>query len=259
MVMKSKLNDIGYKCVFFILFWITLYFVWNFNRQSLGTAPAEVICFLKKHIVAKEPILGTNLLMHVLYSLSRFFIGLSLAALIGFSLGISSGTCNSINRFLSPGTDVFRYVPPIAWVPLSMILFKDKGPVFIVFLGAFFPIYLSVVKGCTLANQNLLKLAHIAGASHLQKIKMIVIPSSIPFLMHGIKVSIGIGWMCIIAAEMTSFSSKGIGFFTITMYQIGKIDAMFAGMASIGITGFILNSCLHLIKISHYEKGIINA
>ena len=128
----------------------------------------------------------------------------------------------------------------MAWVPLFFLAFGVfLGPVLTIFIGAFFPILSNVVFGVKSVDKNLIDASKTFGASKLQTFSKVIFPSTIPHMMTGISVGLGIGWMCIVSAEMIGAKGGGLGFIIQSCYNLGLYDFMFAGMVMIGILGIL--------------------
>ncbi|AGK60387.1 ABC-type nitrate/sulfonate/bicarbonate transport system, permease component [Archaeoglobus sulfaticallidus PM70-1] len=207
---------------------------------------------LKKFIfllIYPEPVLGKNLIEHSAFSLMRVIAGSSIAFMIAIPLGIVMGWNRGIDEFLSTFTEIFRPIPPLAWIPLSYILFASfsnpvqTAQIFIVFVGAFFPCLLSVREFARSTDRNLIEMAKAFNASDSEILKKIVIPSSIPGMLSGIRIGLGVGWMTIVAAEMLATSGSGLGYFIMVMYEVGgRTEEILSGMLAIGIIGYLMST-----------------
>jgi NitT/TauT family transport system permease protein len=199
-------------------------------------------------LLTPEPVLGKNLLQHSISSLIRVVSGSTVAFIIAVPLGILMGWRASIDTFLSTVVEVFRPIPPLAWIPLAYILFAgftnpvQLAQIFLVFLGAFFPCLLSTREFARATDRNLIEMARAFGAGDASILREIVIPSSIPGILSGIRIGLGIGWMTIVAAEMLATSGSGVGYFVMVMYEVGgRLEEIISGMAMIGLIGYLMN------------------
>lgn len=230
----------------FLLLWQVyagyLHGTWLFHRETpVGYAdyipyPGDVIAAFLGSFVHPDPASGLLMSSHIIASLKRilfgFVISLVLAVPIGLLMGRSSGAA-AVGR---PIVELFRPIPPLAWIPLFMVMFGLVwGPIGIVFLGIFFPILLNVIFGARSVEPVIVDAARTLGASRGDIFLKVVLPSTLPYLMTGIKVGLGIGWMCIVAAEMLGAVGGGVGYYIFAMATIGKYDLMFGGMLVIGL------------------------
>ncbi|MHC1624761.1 MAG: ABC transporter permease, partial [Methermicoccaceae archaeon] len=121
--------------------------------------------------------------------------------------------------------------------------------IFVVFIGAFFPILLNTIHGVKGVEPILLEVAQTFGARKRDQILKVVIPASSPSIMTGIRIGLGVGWECVVAAEMIGGTSSGVGLFIWDMYSIGGSAAeIVCGMITIGLVGYLMNEILLLIQ-----------
>ncbi|WP_202318826.1 ABC transporter permease [Archaeoglobus neptunius] len=206
---------------------------------------AETFFYLLIH---PEPVLGKTLIEHAFASLLRVVLASSIAFSIAVPLGIITGWNRNAGELLIPAIEALRPIPPLAWIPLAYIIFSpfpntvQVAQIFIVFVGAFFPCLISVLDYARNTPEELLEMAKAFGADNRLILREIVIPHSLQGIMTGIRIGMGVGWMSIIAAEMIATSGEGLGYFILIMYQVGGRTAeIVAGMAMIGIIGYLMN------------------
>jgi NitT/TauT family transport system permease protein len=235
-----------------ILAILTLILLWHFVALSGELpSPQEVTGKFCSILLTPEPVLGKNLLQHSLSSLLRVLSGSFIAFILAIPLGIVMGWKMSLDRYFSTMIEVFRPIPPLAWIPLAYILFStfsntvQLAQIFIVFLGAFFPCLLSTREFARAADKNLIEMAIAFGAKDSYILKEIVIPSSIPGILSGIRIGLGVGWMTIVAAEMLATSGSGLGYFIMVMYEVGgRMEEIISGIAMIGLIGYLMNEAV---------------
>jgi len=230
--------------IFFLGVWHLIAFT---GFLSLPT-PVEVARVFLSLIIEGEPIIGRTLGEHAVASLSRVVEGSVIAFALAVPLGILMGWFSYVEHFAESIIEIIRPIPPLAWIPLSYIIFSSyRDPVhaaqiFIVFLGAFFPALISTVSGAKGVDVRLVDVARTLGAKDVDILRKIVIPSSIPAIITGIRIGLGVGWMCIVAAEMIGGSGTGLGYFIMTMYYVGgRAPEIIAGMLMIGLIGYVMN------------------
>ncbi|MBO8183096.1 MAG: ABC transporter permease [Archaeoglobus sp.] len=202
-----------------------------------------------------EPVLGKNLIQHSISSLIRVISGSFIAFFLAIPLGILMGWRLSVDAYFSTMIEVFRPIPPLAWIPLAYIIFAgfsnstQLAQIFIVFLGAFFPCLLSTREFARATDKNLIEMAKAFRASDASILKEVVIPSSIPGIISGVRIGLGIGWMTIVAAEMLATSGSGLGYFIMVMYEVGgRVEEIISGMAMIGLIGYLMNEVVILAE-----------
>ena len=217
--------------------------------------PHDVLLKFLEISIKPEPILGKTLIQHAIASISRVLIASSLAFSIAIPLGILCGWFEVVRDVTIPIIEVLRPIPPIAWIPLAYILFAPLpntvsiSQLFIVFIGSFFPCFVSVFDYARNTPKDLIEMARVFGADDLEILRHVVIPHSIQGIVTGMRIGIGVGWMCIIAAEMLATSGSGLGYFIMVMYEVGgRVSEIICGIAMIGIIGYVMNFLLLKIE-----------
>jgi NitT/TauT family transport system permease protein len=165
-------------------------------------------------------------------------LGFLLAVAIAVPLGLLIGFSSYTNALARPTVELLRPIPPIAWVPFLLIAFGFfYGPIITIFIGVFFPILSNVIFGVYSVDPLIIDAARTQGANKWQVFSKVIFPSSIPYLMTGIKIGLGVGWMCIVAAEFIAAEGGGVGAIIVGGQVIGRSDIMFAGMVTIAFLG----------------------
>lgn len=196
-------------------------------------------------------ILGSgSLAENAMVSLYRVIVGFLIGALAAIPLGILMGRIQFINEFFDPLIQIFRPIPPIAWIPLALAWFKIgfTSIVFIIFIGAFFPILLNTIDGVKRVNRTWIETAYIFGAREIQTLYKVVVPAAAPTIWTGLRVGFGIAWMSVVAAEMLPGTTSGLGYLIIYAYNFGQIQVIIAGMVVIGIIGLVIDSLLKQVE-----------
>jgi len=236
---KKKLIE-SFSIIFLLGLWETLARIVN----AKFFPPFSTVATSFYELTVYGDMWGHSLLSHAFVSLYRVFLGFSVAFIVAFFLGLLSGLNENVYSFFKPLIEAIRPIPPLAWVPFAIIIFKltIASYAFIIFLGAFFPIYLNTIAGIKRANPLLIDVAKSFGATKKDIVSKIIVPSALPELVTGMRIGFGIGWMCIIAAEMIGvMRALGLGFFVITMYELSMYPQMIAGMIMIGLIGYVTN------------------
>jgi ABC-type nitrate/sulfonate/bicarbonate transport system permease component/ABC-type nitrate/sulfonate/bicarbonate transport system ATPase subunit len=190
-----------------------------------------------------------ELLFDCLASLKRVLIGFTLALAAGLIFGYTMGIYPRFKNIFSPLIETLRPIPPIAWIPISIVLFKlgDPSSYFVIFIGAFFPILTNSMLGAREVLPVYLEAAQTLGASRWVRFKHVIWPSSLPSIFAGIRTGLGFSWMCVVAAEMIAARS-GLGYMIQYNRQALRLDRVVAGMMVIGIIGFIMNRLMQYIE-----------
>jgi len=203
---------------------------------------------------------GNTLLTHSVASFSRLILGFAIAMLTGFPLGLLMSLRASVYRIFKPLVEILRPIPPIAWIPLAIVLFQiTYGPLFIIWLGAFFPILLNTIAGVRRTSPILVDVAKTFGADEKQTASKVIIPSALPEVFTGLRIGLGVGWMSIIAAEMIGASSpfgqgpQGLGYLIFNYWMSALSAPVVAGMIAIGLIAYVMNEIFlqtekHLFK-----------
>ncbi len=187
-----------------------------------------------------------ELLVHSLVSLSRVIAGFLLAVAVGLPLGIVMGWSKKMENF-SVVIEVIRPIPPLAWIPLAILWFGIgfESKVFIIFIGAFFPILSNSFLGVRETEPYLIEAGKVLGATDNEVLRKIVIPNSFPSILEGLRIGLGIAWMCLVAAELTGLKSPlGLGYMIMEARDLGRADIVMAGMIAIGVIGYVMNYVL---------------
>jgi NitT/TauT family transport system permease protein len=149
--------------------------------------------------------------------------------------------------------EVFRPIPPIAWVPILVLIFGFvMGPIITIFIGVFFPLLSSVTFGVRSVDPVLVDAARTQGAKRWHVFSKVVMPFTVPFIMTGIRIGMGIGWMCIVAAEIIGGVGGGVGFYISYQSDLGRYAYAYAGMATLAILGLLTTS------LSGYVENRVN-
>lgn len=185
---------------------------------------------------------------HIGYSLYRISVGFILSAFVGIFLGLLVGWYRIAKDLLFPTLEMLRPVPAIAWMPISILLFPktEQSIIFIVFISAFFPIFLSTISGVMATPTILIRAAQSLGAKPKEIFQEVVLPSALPSIFTGLAIGMGVEWFALISAEMIS-GQYGIGYFTWAAYHLVQYDEIVIGMIFIGILGY---GCSQAIRIA---------
>jgi NitT/TauT family transport system permease protein len=181
-----------------------------------------------------------TILTHIWKSVQRVYGGFFLAALIGIPLGMTIGRIKVVQQLLDPTISLLRPIPVTAWLPLSMIFF-GLGPnaaIFLVFLGAFYPILLNTMFGVRSIEPKLFEAASMLGCSGTAMFRQIVLPASLPAIFSGLRIAHGFAWILIVVGEMTGVPT-GLGSVVMDGRTLSRTDLVITGMIVIGVCGFL--------------------
>ena len=225
------------------------------------------------HILSRpdQPLLAMgSLIKNVAMSFTRVFIAFILSSLAGILLGVAMGYSRRLDRLTSTFLELFRPLPPMAWVPLMLawtgilslatILHISSGPLypyidsikismlFIIFIGGFFPILTSSFQGVRSVPLTLIEAARVLGAGEGDIFSKILLPGAAPGIFHGLRIGLALSWSCLISSEMLPGSLSGIGYLIIHAYSMGRVDIVIAGMLCIGTAGALMDWVFRLIE-----------
>lgn len=200
-----------------------------------------------------------SLLDNIGISLARVLSGYILAALTAIPLGIAMGYSATADKLLTGFLGLFRSIPPLAWVPLVLAWFGVSSlatafnlPIspfygylhniklsmlFIIFIGGFYPILTSAMHGVRMVPDTLLDAARVLGATERDIFRKVLLPATAPAIVNGLRIGLGVAWMCLVSAEMLPGSLSGVGYLITHAYTVGRTDVVVTGMVSIGAIG----------------------
>ncbi|HYQ15831.1 MAG TPA: ABC transporter permease [Polyangiaceae bacterium] len=203
-----------------------------FFRFENIPAPSEVA------LAVGELVQTPKFAAHVGSSITRIFIGFSIAALLAVTLGLLIGRFRLVARSLLPPLEVIRPIPAVAWIPIAILLFAsaEQSMVFITFIGAFFPILLSTVHGVEALDRRLVFASLSLGAGPLDVFWEVILPGAMPSIVTGLSIGMGTSWFSLVTAEMIS-GQYGIGYYTWEAYTLQKYPSIVLGMIAIGVLG----------------------
>lgn len=255
----SKKKKIIYS-IFSLLIFIGLWqFITTFTvAKDTTPPPIEVIQFLINGF--RTNIGEYTLLGHILISLRRVLTGFGVGTILGVIMGISMGINRTTKAILSPFFEVFRQVPPIAWIPLAILWFGigEFPKYFIIFIGTFVNVTLNSYDAAMNVDQEIIGAARVLGSNDLDIFLNVVLPSSVPQIFNGMQVGLSVSWMGVLAAEMVS-SFAGIGWVIIRGSDTGNIAQVLAGMVIIGTIGLSLSTLMRQterrLTVWNQQKG----
>ncbi len=195
--------------------------------------------------LAEEGTLATDLID----SLTRVWTGFSVAAVLGLSLGAAGALGGRWTAGLRALVAVLRPIPPIAWIPLSILWFGlgDPSAWFIVFVGAFSPIFVQTCWALSRCPRGFLELAHSLGAGSWLTFKRVRIPAAAPGVVAGLRTGLGLAWTSVIAAELVGAQS-GLGY-RIQMHRVVvETDGVIVGMVCIGLCGLAMDTLARQVE-----------
>jgi ABC-type nitrate/sulfonate/bicarbonate transport system permease component len=186
--------------------------------------------------------LSGQIIWHAEASLGRLFVGYLLAASVAVTLGLFIGSFRIIRDLLDPVVEMIRPVSPISLIPLAILWFGigPESKIFIIFMASFFPILLNTIAGVLNTDPLMVRAAQALGANRMRILRTILIPAAAPFVYTGLRISMSIAFVVIIAAEMVAAQS-GLGWLILDAQRIFDTPTVFVGIVVISALGFTMD------------------
>ena len=221
----------------FLVLWL-----WGTKATSLGLlipGPVEVLKAVGAGILGKVGKHG--ILAHAGYSLMRVMIGFTIGSIAGVALGLLMGWYPMADAIFNPLFRIIRPIPPIAWIPISIIWFGlgENAKIFLIFLASFSNTTLNSLSGAKSIDPEVVNAARMLGAKESQIFMTIVLPASVPAIFAGLQVAISSSWATVLAAEMVR-SSEGLGWMIVAGMNNNDMIQILSGIVMIGVVGYIL-------------------
>lgn len=253
-------KSIKYKlisCVSFIIFIL----VWEICTDVLKLvaphslpSPLKVFNSFLAKLTSTAPD-GSVLIVHIFTSLYIAVLGFLSGAVVGVPLGIVMAWNKKIDMMVKPVFDLLRTIPPIGWIPIMILLLGigTQAKVAVIFVSAFVPCVINSYSGIKQTNPIHLWVGQTFGATNMQLLKTVAIPTALPFVFTGLRVSLSISWMSLVAAELLA-ATRGLGYMIQIARTIGRADIIVVGMLTIGIIGSFLSAGLEYFE-NRFVKG----
>jgi nitrate/nitrite transport system permease protein len=227
--------------------------------KSAMPGPVDVGAQIWKHL--NEPFYdrGPNdkgIGIQLAYSLGRVLLGYFLAVLVALPLGFLIGMSPLMSRAFDPFIQVMKPISPLAWMPLALYTIKDSGisAIFVIFICSVWPMLINTAFGVSAVRKEWLNVARTLEVPPIRKAFTIILPAAAPTIVTGMRISIGIAWLVIVAAEML-VGGTGIGYFVWNEWNNLSITNVIVAILVIGIMGMILDQTLAAVgrKLTYPE------
>jgi nitrate/nitrite transport system permease protein len=185
---------------------------------------------------------------NVLSSLKRVGIGFGCAALVGIPLGFMLGRWRFLSDMAAPIVALLRPVSPLAWLPIGLLLFKAANPaaIYVIFVCSLWPMIINTAVGVRQVPQDYLNVARVLSLPEWKVFTRILFPAVLPYMITGVRLSIGVAWLVIVAAEMLT-GGVGIGFWVWDEWNNLKVEHIIIAIITIGVVGLALEQVLMLL------------
>ena len=233
------------------------------QKRLLGIAAVAVVAILwqiiAEYVVGRPFILPSvtdvieafvnllgsgTLLADIVVSLEHFGIGIIAAFLLGVPIGILMGWFRVADHLLDPIIETLRPIPPLAWIPFAIIWFglTTQAAGFVIFAGAFFPILTATYAAFRDVPKVFVEAGKVLGCdTSFELIRYVALPAAIPAIASGVRIAMGVGWMCLVAAEMFGVSTYGLGYQLWHNYYLHQMPDVVVYMLILGFTGLIID------------------
>lgn len=200
-----------------------------------------------------------ELLVDVLGSLGRVAGGFLLGAGLALPLGLFMGASPRIYEYFNPIIQVLRPIPPIAWIPMSILWFGLGNPpaIFLISLGAFFPVLMNTIAGVQNVDGIYLRAARNLGAGRSVMFRRVILPAATPYILAGVRIGIGTAFIVVIVSEMIAVNN-GLGYRILEAREFMWSDKIIAGMITIGLLGLAIDQMMNLLNnyLLRWHRGL---
>jgi len=235
-IFKNEYFLYVFSFIAFLLIWD-----WVAKEQILGRSlapPYDVAKELERLMTVK--LAGKNLWGHIWDSTRRIFVGFVIASVFAVPIGLLMALNRYINSIIKPVFDIFKPMPPIAWISIAILWFgiEEASKVFIIIIGAFVPCLLNSYNGVRLIDPELYDVVRMLGGNRRDEIIQVCFPAAFPAIFAGLQISLSISWTCVLAAELVS-SRSGLGWIIIQGMRLTRPDLVIGGMAIIALVAWL--------------------
>jgi NitT/TauT family transport system permease protein len=236
---------------------LALIVLWHYAVASSGTklvpTPWQVGVMMKDFAFGGvyDDAFSATILTHLFASMQRVYGGFLLAVAVGIPLGLVIGKVPVFRQLLDPTLSLLRPIPVTAWLPLSMVFFGlgPRSAVFLVFLGAFYPILLNTIFGVRSVDGKLFEAANMLGCDGARMFRQVVLPAALPSIFTGLRLGHSFAWILIVVGEMTGVPT-GLGAVIMDGRTLSRADLVITGMVIIGVAGFLCDRLI--LSLNNY-------
>ena len=233
----------------FLGFWYLTVEVWKLPRFAQMPGPTTVIT----EWLSPDPTYGLSVYspeyyQHIWVSWRRVSIAFLLATATGVPLGLFLGWSQRFKDYVFPVFELLRPIPPLAWVPLAIIMFQGSETpiVFLTFLASFYATTLNTMLGDESIDISFVRAAYCLGAKRPQVFRHVIVPGAMPFIFTGLQISVGVAWFSLVAGEMVS-GQYGLGYLINTSYTMVQYPTMVIGMITLGLVGYLTSAAVRML------------
>ncbi|WP_421160545.1 taurine ABC transporter permease TauC [Aeromonas dhakensis] len=200
-------------------------------------------------LAGPQGFMDATLWQHLAASLQRILIALAAATLCGVTVGLAMGLSPTLRGMLDPLIELYRPVPPLAYLPLMVIWFGigETSKVLLIYLAIFAPVAMATLAGVQGARQVRLRAARALGANRWQVLWYVIVPGALPDMLTGLRIGLGVGWSTLVAAELIA-ATRGVGFMVQAAGEFLATDVVLAGILVIALIAFTLELGLRALQ-----------
>jgi nitrate/nitrite transport system permease protein len=224
--------------------------IWGLLTMKSTTFPTPLATWLEAVKLFSDPFYsnGPNdqgLGWNILFSLKRVAMGFGLAAVVGIPMGFLIGRSQIVGSMLNPLISLLRPVSPLAWLPIGLLVFKSADPaaIWTIFICSIWPMIINTAVGVQRVPEDYLNVAKVLNLSEWKIVTKILLPSVLPYMLTGVRLSVGTAWLVIVAAEMLT-GGVGIGFWVWDEWNNLNVSHILIAIFVIGIVGLLLENAL---------------
>ena len=250
---SEKLANLGRAILPPVLGMVILLGIWYIATMKGGSIPGPIKTWDAATLLFADPFYrnGPNdqgIGWNILSSLQRVGIGFGFAALVGIPLGFILGRSPFLSAMINPIISLLRPVSPLAWLPIGLLVFQKADPAatYTIFICSIWPMIMNTAQGVQRVPQDYLNVARVLALSEWKVVTKILFPAVLPYMLTGIRLSIGTAWLVIVAAEMLT-GGVGIGFWVWDEWNNLKVEHIIIAIFVIGIVGLVLEQVLILL------------
>lgn len=233
----------------FVLFWYLASDLLKLPRFEKVPGPGEVL----REWLSPDPVFGISVFTrayyeHIAYSVARAYAAFALAVALGVPTGILIGWSRTFRGLVFPIIEVIRPIPPLAWVPMAVLLLPGTEPAVIgvTFLAAFFATVLNAMLGVQSIDRVYFRAAECLGAGRWRLLKDVIVPGALPQVFTGLEIAMGLSWFALVAGEMIA-GQQGLGFLIFAGFSLIQYPDIIIGMATLGVLGYASSAMVRAV------------
>jgi ABC-type nitrate/sulfonate/bicarbonate transport system permease component len=214
--------------------------VWEVAARLVWRDPSVLPSPIQSLAQAWYVLTWPELLGHVGVSLGRILAGFAIAAVLGVGLGLACGWFRTLGWIVRPLVEVLRPIPPLAWIPIAIVWFGlgEPSKVFVIVLGAFFPIFTNAYRGITMVSPVLFRAARTMDVEGWRLLWKVAVPAAMPDVAVGLRVGLGLAFGILVAAELIA-AERGMGYLIMEARQLGNLGVSVFGIVLIGTVSLL--------------------